>query len=86
MYNIIARYYLFENSRCLPGIRFYQISSDGTQGHPNCVQSCNRRSNCGGFTYLSQHNLCYFKSLECGNDITKGTNVDLYIKPGTPVK
>ena len=75
-------YLKHEETGCLPWNDLHSMTSDGTTDHDNCMKWCNNNSECGGFVVNSQ-NTCYFKSLECENDIITNTNVVLYLKKGT---
>ena len=76
-----VKYVKYVNSRCLPGSDIHILRSDGTADHDNCQEWCDNNSTCAGFTF--HHNLCYFRTEACRNDITYRADVVLYLKIGS---
>ena len=58
------------------------IGSDGSSNHENCMEWCNARSNCGGFSKHSSYIICRFRASGCGNTIFTSRYSTLYVKQG----
>ena len=60
------------------------MTSDGTSDHNNCMEECNRRSDCGGFSLqaVQESIICLLRSEDCGNKVRLSSDGIVYTKQG----
>ena len=63
---------------CFTSGHFGPISGDASTDHQVCKDTCTNHAACGGFELVMGE--CWFKGLDCGNDIQSSCCYTLYFK------
>ena len=80
----ITVHYVYQEHKhqdCFHGNNMHELSSNSTSNHDNCKEWCNNNGNCGAFSLLN--NMCFFKNLDCKDDLYNSAYVDIFIKQGS---
>ena len=69
-----------QDAGCLHGNNLHVMEGDPASDHQPCKDYCASRGDCGGFALGATFGRCYFKGLECENDMNANPTAVLFLK------